>query len=133
MISRPLLRLGGCAAVGYHALGVAPDAAQPLLAELTERYLPRHALRPAGGTVDDRLRRLHRRCRLLPYALPRLDGGALAAPRAAQHAARGRTTGPDRGYVRPIHGTLVWTLFFLMSTAVAWNLGTGGGAQEQRA
>jgi hypothetical protein len=31
---------------------------------------------------------------------------------------------PVGGYVRPIHGTAIWTVFFLVATVATWHLGT---------
>ncbi|MGH0034486.1 MAG: DUF6796 family protein [Myxococcota bacterium] len=37
---------------------------------------------------------------------------------------------PIGGWVRPVHGTTIWTLFFLLTTVVTWRLDRGGAVDD---
>jgi hypothetical protein len=120
-------------AAGYHALGAAPAGAQPLLVELTERFRSYHdtlfvllavtwTIGSVGFIVAVAFFRTHY-ARWMAAASPLLV--PLTMPLVAALPA------PVGGYVRPIHGTAIWTLFFLLATVVSWNLGTRRGSPER--
>jgi hypothetical protein len=122
-------------AAGYHALGAAPADAQPLLAELTERFRAYHdalfvllavtwTIGSVGFIVATAFFRTHY-ARWMAAASPLLVPLTMPLVQALP--------APVGGYVRPIHGTVVWTLFFLLSTAVVWNLGEKRRLEEQGA
>jgi hypothetical protein len=113
-------------AAGYQALGAAPGDAQPILTELTERFRAYHdalftllaatwTLGSVGFVVATLFFRTHY-ARWMAAASPLLVPLTMPLVQALP--------APIGGYVRPIHGTSVWTLFFLISTAVTWNLET---------
>jgi hypothetical protein len=119
---------------GYHALAAAPAAAEPVLVELTQRFRTFHdtlflllavpwTIGSVAFVVAVAFFRTHYprwMAALSPLLVP------LTMPLVAVLPA------PIGGYVRPIHGTVLWTLFFLVSTAVVWNLGAKREAGQVR-
>jgi hypothetical protein len=111
-------------AAGYYALGAVAAEARPAVAEMTERFRAYHdtmfvllavtwTLGSVGCIVVIAFFRTHYArwmAALSPLLVPLTMPLVQALP------------APVGGYVRPIHGTAVWTLFFLVAAAVTWKL-----------
>jgi hypothetical protein len=119
-------------AAGYQALGAAAGNTEPILAEMIERFRAYHdallmlMVPPwmVGSLVFVAVAAFFRThyARWMAVASPILV--PLTVPLAEALPA------PLGGYVRPILGTAIWTLFFLVATIVTWNLGTTSESSE---
>jgi hypothetical protein len=118
-------------AAGYQALGAAPPEAHPILTPMIERFLGYHdavfyliagvaTLGSVWFVVAAGFFRTHY-ARWMALASPILV--PLTVPLAQALPA------PLGGYVRPILGTTIWTLFFLVATFATWNLGGSARAR----
>jgi hypothetical protein len=113
-------------AAGYHALGAVGAEARPILSEMIERFRAYHdALFLLFAVVASlgslwfvvavaffRTRYSRWMAAASPILVPLLSPLAQALP------------APAGGYVRPILGTTIFTLFFLVATVVTWKLET---------
>jgi hypothetical protein len=113
-------------AAGYQALGAVAGDARPILNGMIERFLAYHDavfyLIAGVATLGSiwfvvaagffRTRYSRWMAAASPILVPLTVPLAQALP------------APMGGYVRPILGTTIWTLFFLVATVVTWNVHT---------
>ncbi|MDJ0868631.1 MAG: hypothetical protein QNK03_21155 [Myxococcota bacterium] len=125
-------------AVGYQALEAVGPESRPVLVEMMSRFRGHHdahmlvfvvpwVAASFGFVVVVLFFRTHY-ARWMAVASPILV--PITMPLVAA------LPSPVGGWVRPIHGTTIWTLFFLLTTIVTWRLdrdGPGGGSTGERA
>jgi hypothetical protein len=117
---------------GYHALDVVGPDSRPVLVEMTDRFRRHHdalmlvvvvpwMAASIGFVVVVAVLRTH-------YARWMAVTSPILVPITMPLVAA--LPSPVGGWVRPIHGTVIWTLFFLLTTVVVWHLDRHGAGRE---
>jgi hypothetical protein len=118
---------------GYQALGAVAGEAEPVLAQMIQRFRAYHDALMLLMVVPWILGSLAFVAVALFFRTHYARWMALASPILVPLTVplAEALPAPFGGYFRPILGTTIWTLFFLVATVVTWNLETASGSSER--